>query len=165
MPGKCLKRKLNVTNKKKYIVFDLDGTLANIDHRLHYISGEKKDWNSFFEACHDDDIIESTVHLCRLTHTFLGGVVILTGRSETVREKTENWLKKYHIEYENLIMRPERDFRPDHEFKYEWAKNLGFEKIWFVFEDRQSVIDMWKKNNIFCFQILPNLIERGKSDS
>ncbi len=35
-------------------VFDIDGTLADITHRLHFIQGEKKDWDAFFAACIDD---------------------------------------------------------------------------------------------------------------
>ena len=28
----------------KLIICDIDGTIANIEHRLHYIKGQKKDW-------------------------------------------------------------------------------------------------------------------------
>lgn len=37
-----------------FVVFDLDGTLADGDHRLHHITGETKDWRAFFAACGDD---------------------------------------------------------------------------------------------------------------
>lgn len=40
----------------KYIIVDLDGTLANIDHRLHYIKQNKPDWNAFYGACKDDTV-------------------------------------------------------------------------------------------------------------
>jgi len=32
-------------------IFDIDGTLADVSHRLHYITGETKDWDAFFAAC------------------------------------------------------------------------------------------------------------------
>lgn len=35
-------------------IFDLDGTLALIEHRLHFIQGPKKDWRGFFGAVGDD---------------------------------------------------------------------------------------------------------------
>lgn len=139
----------------KYIVFDLDGTLANIDHRMHYIEGDTKDWKSFFEACDKDSLIYKTRQIGRalflLEHH---KVVILTGRSESVREKTENWLDEHDIRYEELIMRPEGDFRHDYIFKKEWAEKVGFENISMAFEDRQAVVDMWKNNGVFCFQVV-----------
>ena len=39
---------------KPIYIFDLDGTLADVGHRLHYISGNPKSWRSFFAACADD---------------------------------------------------------------------------------------------------------------
>lgn len=33
-----------------FIVFDLDGTLADCEHRIHHITKEPKDWRAFFEA-------------------------------------------------------------------------------------------------------------------
>jgi phosphoglycolate phosphatase-like HAD superfamily hydrolase len=38
----------------KKIIFDLDGTLANIDHRRHLVEGPQKDWDAFFKACDKD---------------------------------------------------------------------------------------------------------------
>lgn len=32
----------------KYIVFDIDGMLADCSHRLKYIKGEKKDYDKFY---------------------------------------------------------------------------------------------------------------------
>ena len=37
-----------------FIIVDIDGTIADCSHRLHYIKGEKKDWNSFFKAAGKD---------------------------------------------------------------------------------------------------------------
>lgn len=35
-----------------FVVFDLDGTLADIRHRVHFVRGTSKpDWSSFFLAC------------------------------------------------------------------------------------------------------------------
>lgn len=32
-------------------IFDLDGTVADLTHRLHFITGETKDWDGFHGAC------------------------------------------------------------------------------------------------------------------
>src|SRR5262244_603064 len=40
--------------EKNIIIFDLDGTLALIGHRVHHITSEKPDWTAFYTACADD---------------------------------------------------------------------------------------------------------------
>lgn len=37
-----------MSNKPDCIIFDIDGTLANIDHRLHHLEGFNPNWKSFF---------------------------------------------------------------------------------------------------------------------
>ena len=43
------------------IIFDIDGTLADPKDRLHFL--EKKDWNSFYDACLDDAPIHHVIYL------------------------------------------------------------------------------------------------------
>jgi phosphoglycolate phosphatase-like HAD superfamily hydrolase len=38
----------------KTVIFDLDGTLCDISHRLHFIENGNKDWDGFYAACPDD---------------------------------------------------------------------------------------------------------------
>jgi FMN phosphatase YigB (HAD superfamily) len=33
-------------------IFDIDGTLADISHRLHFIQQEPKDWRGFYSEMH-----------------------------------------------------------------------------------------------------------------
>lgn len=76
-----------------FVVFDLDGVLADLTHRLHYITGEKKNYHAFFEAC---DLDVSITHMVDTLKQFAARndcvVEIWSGRSETVRDKTERWL-------------------------------------------------------------------------
>ena len=47
-----------------FIVFDLDGTLADDAHRQHHITGDVRDWDAYFAACGDDaPIIEPVMEL------------------------------------------------------------------------------------------------------
>ena len=43
--------------KKDVCIFDIDGTLANCDHRLHHIQDKPKNWDLFYNGCMDDDVI------------------------------------------------------------------------------------------------------------
>ena len=35
-------------------VFDIDGVLADVRHRLHHVTARPKDWDAFFGAAPDD---------------------------------------------------------------------------------------------------------------
>jgi FMN phosphatase YigB (HAD superfamily) len=137
----------------KIIVFDLDGTLANIDHRLHFIHQEKKDWNAFNEACIFDEPIPEIVSICQAFYEVgFDDIYIITGREETVRDKTEAWLGAHGIFYDKLIMRPKKDYRKDSIVKEEQAKPF-MKNIWMVFEDRKQVVDMWRSHGIKTLQV------------
>ena len=143
-----------------YYIFDLDGTLANISHRLHFIKNEKPDWDAFYNACDKDEPIENTIDL--LQDIYVSGcanIIILSGRSDQCKEKTIEWLKKNiggQI-FWTLFMRKKGDHRPDVEVKQEWLnewlKHHNKEEIAGVFEDRKQVVDMWRKNGITCYQV------------
>ena len=141
--------------EKEIVVFDLDGTLANIDHRLHFIQGENKDWEGFFGACPGDKPIQDTIDICN--NLFGAGLVILivSGRSETVREQTEIWLEENGIDHMGLYMRSQGDFRPDYEIKKELLTNgvIPADNILCVFEDRASVVEMWRNMGLTCYQV------------
>ena len=38
----------------KAVIFDIDGTLADCSHRLHHVTGDKRDWNKFFAEMSED---------------------------------------------------------------------------------------------------------------
>jgi len=141
------------------IVFDIDGTLADLSHRLHYIQpaeGEEKDWDGFFAACMDDapipHVIQTLKDLSEMGHP----VEFWTGRSEAVREETIQWLMK-HLRWPSfaikLKMRPIGDHRPDYLLKSDY---IDFDdKPDLIFEDRKTVVEMFRRNGIQVFQVAP----------
>jgi hypothetical protein len=121
------------------IIFDLDGTLANCEHRRHFVdynhwlgnqnigsdlSKFKPDWKSFYEACDQDKPILPTIHI--INHFILldNIIEIWSGRCESVKEKTEKWLADYlhgNSQYPiKLKMRPIGDITPDDILKEKW---------------------------------------------
>lgn len=145
------------------IVFDIDGTLADCSHRLHYIQNEPKDWESFFAETANDAPIKE---MCDLAYLYTRGrtpVIYCTGRPEKTREATVKWLADQrllpHLEDEGrcLFMRKGGDHRPDYEVKADLLEEIrdeGYEPI-MVFEDRKSVVDMWRAKGIKCCQVAP----------
>ena len=141
------------------IVFlcDLDGTLANIDHRLHFIKGEKKDWKSFFGEIKNDKVNEWCRQLIMAMKLRGYEIVYATGRtgSHEVREDTVVWLMKNGL-YENGIVyfREDGDYRPDHVVKKEmFEKDISsHHNVLFVVDDRKRVVDMWRSLGFVCLQ-------------
>lgn len=143
-------------------VFDLDGTLADLRHRLHFLhEAEKPDWRGFFAACAGDTLIEPVARL--LSDLWEGGhpdschIVILSGRSSECAVATEEWLFRHSIPYDRLCMRREGDHRPDHTVKSEMLDTLladGYEPIMF-FDDRDQVVNMWRARGYTCLQVAP----------
>lgn len=133
-----------------FIVFDLDGTLANIDHRLHHIEGEKKDWRAFFADCVDDEPISYMLENLKAFEKAGHRVEVWTGRSDEVREETERWLRAVYVDVP-VVMRKEGDHSPDDQVKGEWLQQRGKPDL--VIEDRARVVHMWRKLGVNCLQI------------
>ena len=78
------------------IIIDLDGTLADCNHRLHFIEQPKKDWKSFFNHCNEDSVIEPVRELINMLKTKYM-IIILTARPDISKEATVKWLDDNNI--------------------------------------------------------------------
>jgi predicted kinase/phosphoglycolate phosphatase-like HAD superfamily hydrolase len=153
----------HMDKRKPCYIFDIDGTLSDPEHRLHHVNGPKKDWKAFFETMDQDPPITALVTLCQQLQ-WVGieqgqSIIITTGRPENYREITEKWLKQNGIEWDKLYMRPANDTRPDAIVKKEILDQIYADKYdpIMVFDDRQTVVDMWRENGLVCAQVAPNL--------
>jgi FMN phosphatase YigB (HAD superfamily) len=141
------------------VVFDLDGTLADCEHRRHYFDQTPCDWESFHREAYRDEPIAPMVDLF---DKFLGlgdTVLICTGRPlfpHPRGETTQLWLEKHRIFPTEVFHRDTGDYRPDDVIKQEMLAKI-IEKYGsipdIVFEDRKRVVDMWRRNGIFCCQV------------
>lgn len=129
---------------KNTIIVDIDGTIAKIGDRLKYLQQEKKDWDSFYEHCDEDEPIKDIIELIELMQIHEYNIVFCTGRRESVRKKTEDWLFKnvWCLREYKLLMRKDNDWRHDTEVKPELLANAGItpDDVWFVLEDRDSMV-------------------------
>ena len=145
---------------KDIIVCDLDGTLCNIDHRTHFVQvaqGERKDWDSFFNGVPNDTVNEPVLEVL---DAFKSGqqmyeIVFCSGRPERCRLDTIEWIEAYvGYGYYKLYMRQDGDFRSDDIVKQEILdKHIDKERVLFVLDDRNQVVDMWRRNGLTCFQV------------
>lgn len=153
-------------------IFDLDGTLSLNEHRQHFLAQKPKDWDSFYELC-DKDFLN--IPIASVWERFAEDLrFILTGRTEeitkndkviNIKDKTIRWLKDNGLEwYDGLYMRQKNDFRDDVIIKSELFKKLKedlpkkhnttlSQHSVIVFDDRQKVVDMWRKIGLVCCQV------------
>ena len=139
---------LGYLDGREIVVADMDGTLADCSHRAHHVAGEKKDWAAFLDpaAVAVDAPRKDVIERFR-EHP--GTHVIVSARPEELRAVTENWILAHGIPHSWLIMRPSGDRRPDTQVKEEILKTLlSKAKISKVFDDRPSVIRMWRSHGI-----------------
>jgi phosphoglycolate phosphatase-like HAD superfamily hydrolase len=94
------------------VVFDLDGVLADVRHRLHLVQGRRRNWDAFFAAAPRDPVLAEGVAAARTAQAGGHAVAYLTGRPERCREDTLTWLAEHDLPPGELFMRPERDRRP-----------------------------------------------------
>ncbi len=143
------------------ILMDIDGTLANAEHRVHLIPRDGTPpeqvgpaWQAFFDLSHADTVNDE-IKALNNAMAAVTTVFMVTGRPETDRENTRRWLAQNGIHYARLFMRPAGDRRPDTIVKAEVLariRALGYE-ILFAVEDRASVTKMWRENGVRCLQV------------
>lgn len=170
--------------ERKSVIFDLDGTLADISERREKCLREdgSMDWDAFFDPVNIQmDLPNIPVITAYKVHQNAGHrMIIFSGRSERTKEATIKWLEDNGITFDNLYMRPDKkegivqlefkfpgikrketDFRytPDDELKLKWL-NEEFpgdsrKNLICTYDDRDKVVDMWRREGITCFQVAP----------
>lgn len=140
------------------IIFDLDGTLADCSHRLHWIQNKPKNWKAFFAGMEHDAPIEPTITIAQSLYGSYNNLIFCTGRPESSRAATRLWLVMHVGDWVYncpLYMRLDHDHRQDYVMKEELLsimKKDGFDpKV--AFEDRDQVVDMWRRNGLICYQV------------
>lgn len=131
------------------IIFDLDGTLTDCEHRRHFVDPHKAglkwggveddyhgnwtkdgigikwqpDWKSFYEACDKDEPVEHVIQILRMCVFHKKEFEIWSARCESFREKTILWIKNWIqacFDDSKLKMRPIGDYTPDDYLKERW---------------------------------------------
>lgn len=148
----------------KVVICDIDGTLANLDHRLNYIQGDVKDYDTFYERSKFDtvftDIADAVNKLASEDYTIL----MLSGRPEKWGRLTDAWLRTNRaamgadVHFHHLFMRPSSENRADHLAKGTmmqtlFEKGLRKEAIKLVIDDRESVCNVWREMGLPLVQV------------
>lgn len=147
---------LDYMKGQKVVICDLDGTLCDITHRLHFVrnlsEGQKKDWGAFFRAIPQDAVRADVLDKLLKYEAEGNKIILVSARPDNYREQTEAWLeyafKGYNLAHV-LIMRNAGDRRDDTIVKAElydkYLKDLSITK---VIDDRPAVIRMWREKGL-----------------
>ena len=129
------------------VVFDLDGTLADIEPYLHFLvehPDSPRDWYGFHQSVYGATPKADVLAMYSLYSMREIEVVILTSRQRDWEDVSTDWLWKWGVDYDRLIMRGMKDKRSAPEYKREELMNLmseGF-NIVHVFDDHPGVIEV-----------------------
>lgn len=137
------------------VIFDIDGTLADVSERIHHLKKKPKDWNAFFGGMAQDKAIHSMVRLCNLLYASGIRIILCSGRSEEHRDETVKWLAEKEVNYHDLRLRQDRDRRSDTVVKREMLAGIDKSNVLFVVEDRSRVVEMWRSEGLVCLQCAP----------
>lgn len=138
------------------ILIDLDGTLCNVSHRVHFVKETPPNWPAFFDACADDVPNPAVVALYHMARAADYAIIYVSGRPDSHRGETERWLYIHEVSgYAGLLMRPAGDYRPDQIVKRElYEQHIAPSyKVLFTVDDRASVVKMWRELGLTCFQV------------
>lgn len=126
-------------------VFDIDGTIANNEHRKHLLPQNDlhltSSWSDYNRACSGDSPIIQLINMIN-NLAELSEVYIMTSRSDEVEWRTLEWLQDNDVEYDVIYMRSRFDNRKDYIIKEMWLNDLcdGDKTSVIIFEDNPNVI-------------------------
>jgi hypothetical protein len=137
----------------------LDGTLANIEHRLDYVRSKPKNWPAFDAGIPNDKVNEPVARVFHsmIASDFNNDVILASGRSERTRQATEDWLELNGLgHYDKLYMRKADDFRGDDIVKDEIIDEIvedygKLPDMWF--DDRPRVVRAVRARGIFVLDV------------
>lgn len=154
----AIRHGLTTFPKDNVALFDIDGTIADTAHRLHYVQGEKKDWKGFFSEMHLDPVRPEVAKMAIDYYNQGKTVIFFSARPDTYKDVTLQWLKDKGLAFAyTLVMRQGNDKRPDTETKLDMFNRHFPDKsvIHVVVDDRPSIVRLWRDMGL-------NVIDVGK---
>lgn len=132
----------------------MDGVLSDAAGRQHHLARPGRDWDAFFAAVGEDELIAEVARLLEVVDPTLH-IVLLTARPIRVQAQTVEWLMRHDLRWDLLVMRDLGDYGAAREFKRDAVGDLrsyGFE-LRLAFEDDQRNVEMFHRQGVPCIYI------------
>jgi len=164
---------------KKTVIFDLDGTLANIEVRRDKSlkPNGKLDWEIFAAPSSIMDWDTPNEPVIKMAQMFKADgfkIVIFSGRNDRGFVATNHWLTRYDVPHDLLVLRPDKfkanswpiangnqatpdmRFMPDEILKKAMLDTfVDINDVFLVVDDRDKVVKMWRELGLNTFQVAP----------
>ena len=164
---------------KKTVIFDLDGTLANIDTRrnMSLKPNGKLDWDIFAAPNSILALDKPNAPVIKMAQMFKADgfkIVIFSGRNDRGFDATVQWLNDFKVPFDLLVMRPDKfkdkswpiadgnpatsdmRFMPDEILKKKMLDTfVDINDVFLVVDDRDKVVKMWRDLGLNTFQVAP----------
>ena len=128
-------------------MFDIDGVLADVRHRLQYVQAHPKDWDRFFGQANEDPVLTQGFEMVTDAHDSGLHVVYSTGRPARCRKATVEWLADNGFPAAQVFMRSEKDRRPGRVTKLEVARRLrNRQDVAYLVDDDLVVVDALRED-------------------
>lgn len=147
--------KATTDNLPSAAIFDVDGTLCDVRSVRKYVEPNnailnfKKDYARFHRESLGCPPHTQVAELARQLRSKNIKILVVSGRQQRWMAITKQWLAKWEIEYDDLYLRSDKDFRPDVQVKEEIAETI-YEKYdpIVAIDDRDDIITVWKRLEI-----------------
>lgn len=144
-----------MSQRRKAIIVDIDGTLADDLWRRHTYSHPNRDWAEINAMCKYDQPFKWCQEIVTAMAAQDYHIIFLTARNDSARAHTDAWLRaNTNLLDFTLIMRSEGDRREDWMTKEDlYTKHVHptFDVL-FCLDDKQTVTDMWRRIGLKCLQ-------------
>jgi len=152
---------------KRWAIFDLDNTIADMSARLEAstVNG-KLNYGKFhnIDLVKQDTPMQETIDLINNLANFNVGIFILTGRFESTKQVTDQWLSNYNVSYDKLVMKSYKDtyiksntWKEKQLLKFIEENNITSEHIILAADDNKANQTMFESWGIPCLDPLYNL--------
>ena len=142
--------------KERWAIFDLDGTIADINYRLDQSTVNGK---LDYKKLHDtsliqfDEPIKETIALIKSLRKFGVKIFILTARFGNTEKVTVEWLDKHEAYFDELTMKSKKDiyvksdaWKEKQMHKFMEKRNVSYEQIILSSDDygkNQTMFESW----------------------
>lgn len=132
--------------KPKAFMYDLDGT-------VYHMNDKRGPYALNVDVDDPDPVVQEIVRTLALDLV----PIAMSGRKAATRKVTEECLFRDDVPFDHLFMRADEDNRADNLVKADlFDENVrDFYDVQFVLDDRDQVVEMWRRMGLKCLQVEP----------
>ena len=128
---------------------------SNVNHFFASTVDTPKNWDAIYDAMVNDRPNVPVVMIAHLLKAAGHRIIIATGRPLRYQMVTRAFLDDIALSYDAIYLRKDKDYRKDTQVKEHMLLKMrqdGFDPT-IVFDDRKSVVEMWRSKELFVFQV------------